>query len=482
MVATVIDPEQWYANYEAASAQQQHQMLLDILVQPLSPELIEELDLGMLIAMMRDELTNHNQLDQAVELIRTLQTHQPTLHQQEFAFLDNSLVEYSLYRQEPEQVRSALQFFMAHPAEDVDQTLVMLDFLKFYDATELAIELSRAAYAPTQESSNVILGTEKEFGQVLLHDQAQQAYQQLQRGESVDWSAVLAEAARYGLDKKQKWVTELQHHLTTEVAGTPEFLARFKRDRAEALRAVAIAFSQYMLDHKQISFICSQAIWQAISEFLENRDIPRKRLAQPEVYFSFAEPDLDQYITQKIGALLSLEQSIGVATLWGLPYLYDLLLQKQIISPEIHQQAIDITQSLKNTFVEGYPKLWKFDFVHRWQPPDCIAQADFDSEASRFAASLEPVKPLSDEPGKGVTHQNLIDSLKQQMPPDLLAAFESFEAGENADEDEDEGNALLPSWSQPSQFKPEKPRKSALQLAAELPEERQRPGKRKKKR
>jgi hypothetical protein len=492
MAATVIDPEQWYADYEAASARQQHQMLLDILTQPLSPELIEELDLGMLLVMMRDVLVNHNQLDQASELIHTLKTQQPALHQEEFAFLDNFLVEYYLYHNQLEQVRSALQLFMSSPAEDVDQTLSILDYLKFYDAADLAIELSRAAYAPVQASPNVVLGTETEFGRVVLHGQIQQAYQQLQQGQNVDWEAFLAEAVQYGEDKKQKWVTELQQHLTTEVAETPEFLARFKRDREEALRALSIAFSQYMLEQKQMSFVCSQAIWQAISEFLENREIPRKKLTQPDVYFSFTQDELDKYLTQKIGGLLSLEQSIGIATLWGIPYAYDLLQEKQLISDQTYEQAIDNTNALKTILIDDYPQLWKFDFVHRWTVPDCISQETFAAESKRFAATLEPMTPLSDEPGEGVTHQTFIDELKQQIPPDLLAAFEELQLDENGafleDEDEDEDEApIRSSWSNPPLMKPEKPRKSALQLAAELPESNKKgagksTGKRKKKR
>jgi len=485
MVATVIDPEQWYADYEAASAKQQYDMLLQSMSQLLSPELIEELDLGLLLVMMRDELVNNNMLDQATHLIHTLQAQQPALHQQEFPFLDNLLVEYYLYRNDLEQVRSALQLFIKHPVEDVDQTLAILDYLKFYDATELAIELSRAAYAPIQTSPNVVLGTEQELGRVLLHHQTQQAYQQLQKGESVDWGTFFAEVVQYGFEKKQhKWIAELQSHLTTSVEKTSEFLARFKRDRHEALRALSIAFSQFMLDQRQMSFVCSQAIWQAMSDFLETRSVSRKKLTQPELYFAFTQDQLDQYITRKIGGMLSLQQSVGIAVLWGIPYVYELLSAKQIITQEIYQQAIDTTNALKALVINDYPKLWKFDFVHRWLPPDNISQEEFTAETKRFAASLEPITPLSDEPGKGVTHQNFIDGLKQQLPPDLRAAIEQMEVDETEEDDENDNSASSHdlSWSNSSHtLKSAKPRKSAFQLAAELPETEKGFGKHKRK-
>src|SRR5689334_3781071 len=168
MAAIAIDPEQWYADYEDASVKQQYGMLLDAIAQPIAPELIEDLDLGMLLVMMRDELVNHRQLEQAIALIQTLQEKQPTLYQQEFPFLDNLRVEYYLYQNDRDRAYQALQQFIAHPVEDIDQTLAILDYLVFYAAADLAVELCRAAYTPTQQSPKVVLGTELAFGRVLL--------------------------------------------------------------------------------------------------------------------------------------------------------------------------------------------------------------------------------------------------------------------------------------------------------------------------
>lgn len=475
MAVSVTDSEQWYAAYEEASAKQQYDMLLDAIAQPLTPELIEELDLGMLLVMMRDELVNHNLLDQAITLVHTLQQQQPELHQQEFLFLDNLLIQYYLYKNDLEQVRAALKQFMANPAEDVDQTLAILDYLKLYNAVDLAVELSQSAYEPVQSSPRVMLGAEMEFGNVLLYYHLQRADEQHQRGEPIDWDAFLTEVTKYGFERKPKWVAELQNHLTTHVEGSPEFLARFKRDRREALRALSILFCQYMAAQKQLDFIGSSAIWSAVIDFLENRKTSKKKLAQPNDYFSFAHEELDQYIAQKIGGLLSMEQALGVGMLWGIPYVYDVLRSTQIISDEVHDRAIAIATDVKATFIENYPHLWKFDFVHRWQPPDSISDEDFAAEAQQFAASLEDVTPLSDEPGKGVTQQNFIENIKREMPPEVLAAIEQVmeEYNDEDDEDDEDEDEDPLSWLNPPSpsLKPAKTHKSALQLAAELPDQ-----------
>jgi hypothetical protein len=401
MVATVIDPEQWQATYEAASLTRQYEMLLEVMALPLSLDLIEELDLEMLLLMMRDELVNRHLFDHAIELIQTVQQQQPNLHQQEFAVLDSFLIEYYLYCNCPDQVRGALQQFLQHPAADIDQTLAILDYLKFYNATLLAVELSQAAYAAVQASTNQVLGVEMKFSDVLLGNWMQQAYQQLKQGNTVDWNAFLAEAVEYEFDKYEfdnnaQWVKQIEQHLTREVQNSPEFLAQFRHDRSDALRATSLGFCQYMTEQKQVSFICSRAIWETVYTFLENREISGTKLAQPESYFAFSLLELEIYVAQKIGALLSTQQSVGMALLWGLPYVYDFLRSKQIISNDLHQQAIEIVTALKTALINNHAHLWKYDFVHRWLPPDSIPLKEFEAEKQCFAASFDRVVALDE--------------------------------------------------------------------------------------
>lgn len=483
MALSVTDPEQWYTVYEEASVKQQYEMLLDALAQPLTPDIIEDLDLAMLLAMMRDELVHTNQLEKAVALIHALHEQQPELHQEEFPFLDNLLIEYFLYQDDLEQVREGLGQFLKNPAEDIDQTLITLDYLKLYDARILAIELCQAAYEPVKESPKAIRASEMAFSNVLLYDQMQCAYEQLQHGETVDWDAFLEKSVQYGFPKKPKWMAEIQQNLTTELENNPAFLAQFKRDRSTALQAISVRFYQYMAEQKQVSFICSSAIWKAVISFLDNRQTLRKKLSQPELYFAFEQEELDRSLTQMIGGLLSMAQATGFGLLWGIPYVYDFLLAKQFISNEVYQQAMDSTNALKAMILENYPKLWRFDFVHRWQPPDSVSVEAFEAEASQFAASLEPVTPLSEEPGKGVTHQTFIDNLKQHMPPEVLEAFEQLVAEEVADEEEEEEYIQpIVRFREPIEdYKTPKKRKSPLRLAAELPDEKP-PKQRKKKR
>lgn len=100
MTSLFHNPEQWYAVYEAASPKQRHQMLLEALEQPLSPEFLQATDFGGLLLEMRDELVNNNLLTETLALIGKFQQYQPELYAQEYAYFDKFLVEYYLYTNE----------------------------------------------------------------------------------------------------------------------------------------------------------------------------------------------------------------------------------------------------------------------------------------------------------------------------------------------------------------------------------------------
>jgi hypothetical protein len=479
MTSLFHNPEQWYAVYEAASPKQRHQMLLEALEQPLSPEFLQAKDFGGLLLEIRDELVNNNLLTETLALIGKFQQYQPELYAQEYAYFDKFLVEYYLYTNELEKVRASLVRFKENPGKGIDEMLRVLDFLKFYNATEIATDLCRATYRLVENSPDVIGGTAAELGGIIFMDLMDQAYRKLKQGEIVDWEKLVAEAREYGYEGDEQWLSEMQQDLTEDIQVDQQFFQAFKNQkfRQRIYRHLSIDFHKYMASEKQVSFICSQGIWETIMKFLiDHRDLKAKQLAHPDSLFGFSQNQLDRFVAQQIGGFFSLGQAAGFATLWSIPYLYDFLASKQIVGSEIHQRALAAATELKKQLTEEFSQLWKFDFVHRWLPANSVSQGDWETEAKQFAASLEEVKPLSDEPAQG-----MMESLRQGLRQFLGEEEEEELAGELVPELPEfaEGKATAPPPPVKS-YKPTKSKKSPLQEAAELFQEKKKPGKKKK--
>jgi hypothetical protein len=80
-----------------------------------------------------------------------------------------------------------------------------------------------------------------------------------------------------------------------------------------------------------------------------------------------------------------------------LPYVYEFLLNQEIVSGVLYRDILDKVALMKAKLVAAYPhQLWKYDFVHRWTPPDAVSAEEFASEAALFADSFRRIIPLDD--------------------------------------------------------------------------------------
>jgi hypothetical protein len=449
--------DQWYDAYEAASPSQQYTLLQTAIAQPIPIQYAEENDFGMILVEMWDMLVSHNLGNEAFALIATLQQQQPKLYQQEFQYFADFLIRYHLFQHQMDAVRDTLAPFKTNPIQGIDELFRVLDDLRFFDARELAVDLCKTVFQPVRTSNKIIAGAEIGLGTVVITDLFGQAYRKLKQGEVVDWEALGAEAAEYGFENTAQMRAEVEHNLTIPIQADPTFSQQFSRDRGSCLRQLMLGFCRHMNSQQQMSFVCSQAIWETILEFLEARELPKKQLAQPVSYFGINQTALDRFVVQKIGGLLSLQQSKGFAILWGIPYFYEFLHEHQIIEESILQKAIAATNALKTQLIQGFQqRLWQYNFVHRWQRPHCISEAEFVAEAEQFAASLQQSEPLSDEPVDDFPFpfgDNFLD--RENLSPPLIR--------DRIESKPQPTPTVTPTW------KPPKPRKSALQEASELP-------------
>jgi hypothetical protein len=103
-----------------------------------------------------------------------------------------------------------------------------------------------------------------------------------------------------------------------------------------------------------------------------------------------------------------------MAVLWGIPYVYDFLLSKEIILPSVHKEVIKHVASLKPDARKAFRNnLWEYDFVHRWTPPDSVSEKDFSAESEQFKTTIKNVTPLSEKPS------NLMEDMMNMLKDSL---------------------------------------------------------------
>jgi len=460
MSSPSFDFEQWQADYWAASPRRARDLVLELIEQPLPPEIVEEIDLGMMLTEVRDEVVSTNDFPAILQFFAAVRDRQPDLYAAEYPYFDTFLVEYYLYLGDREQVSRALHNFRTNPVHGIDQLWEVLDYLSFYGASDLARELCYLAYEPVRQAPDIIRGAEEELSRIHLYACLERSGADERSGRPVDWNALQAELQPFGLTAKV--LADLRRDLTADLPLPEELSAAFADDLAKSLRRLSVASCRQLATCKGIGFLASKAIWEALIEFLERRDLPPSQLRSPDAFFAFSEEDLDSHLHQLVSApLASGRRALAVALLWGIPYLYDLLHAVGAIALETHATAIAATETLKVTLCQLLePFLWRYDFVHRWQPPDSVSPAAFQAEAERFRASFERAEPLSDEPALKASSFSSPQGAAEELANSPALADLTPAAPLSPD--------FVPAPPPPTAYKLPKQKQSPLKLAAEL--------------
>ncbi len=399
MTLSFTDPEKWDEQYEHASRKQRYEMVLETIEQPLSKEFIEKLDLGMCLLDTKGDLLANNLLPEFLDFIQKLQEKQPEFYKKEFYYYDGSLVTYYLFQDEPEKVAESLSRFMENPASGIDDLIPVLDKLIYYGSIDLAEKLSLKAYMPVAKAPGLIGGAEWDFVHLLFVNMIHNAYCKIRNGEEVDWKAFMKKAGKYGFHNDQDMLDGLQRGLTQEMGGGSEFVIKTKKQKQEKLDALTWEFCRYMFEQKQMDFVCSEHIWDQMLRFWEEKNGSRKSSSSPKVFFNFSKPVLDQHLAQMAGGLMSQQQSNAVGLLWGIPYIYDFLLARDIIPKHVHKEVMSHVNKLKPEMIKAFRNgLWEYDFVHRWTSPDSVSEKEFSAESEHFKAAIKIRSPLSEKP------------------------------------------------------------------------------------
>jgi hypothetical protein len=439
------DFDAWYDEYQALSPRQQHDHLKQVLSQPIDTAYALEVDLGMTVIELQCMLLDHNRSADAIEIIRLLQQHQADFYLEEFQYFDGFLVQYYLFCNDIPQVTESLKRFQAQPTQRIEYLLEALEDLQFYGAIEPLVNLCRSAYQPVASSSEFFANPEMEFSRIILIDILEKVYDRLKLGEAFDWSKLGPQIEPYGYDYTNAMQAELEQYLTCGIESDPALFAKFKSERKITLRCLLLVFCRYMYDQHQMSFVTAQIIWTLIIDFLEQRQLSAKQSATPDAYFTIQNDQLDRHLGRKLSGLLFTRESHCFAILWGIPVFYEFLLSAKIINANTHDQAIAVANALKPDLIKTFSNsLWRYSFVHHWLPTTDASKA----ASAQFAATFEQMQPLSEE----AIEQNLFDPGVEEMPKSLNPT-----SGKSV-----QPNLTLPTWTPP------KPKKSALQEAAEL--------------
>lgn len=380
--------DNWLDTYSTLSPADRCDFINQTLDYPLTEDFLEDTEMSILIAELEDTAGP----TAVVPLVEKLRRACPAFHLQELGYVEDIMLAWGLFHDDPDQIATAAGYFRKDPVKFVTNFLMTFRWLCLYQKRDIAIEQAKTGYPLIHASPDIIHGVESDLSEFLILDQCEGLYDQISCGESPN-AASLAELEHelYG-DEAVDFGSQVIPLLSDPNWPQPTSDWRNKERRPAVLNDLFWFFLRDQREAKNLPFTTSSYIWDGLFRLLEGRqDI------QPDTYFYPTEEELLQYLSAYSG-FLSSEQDKAFATLWGIPYVADFLKNHGWMTTEEHAHLISLTEHSKSMLIEGYQSdLWRYDFVHRWTPPDSADPDMWAKEKQIFADSLTAIRNIDQD-------------------------------------------------------------------------------------
>jgi hypothetical protein len=428
--------KEWKDLFYSKSWNEQYDLIIETINEELSDEFIEELNFPMILLELLHQLRSSNYNDEMFNLICEIKTKQYDFYKEYYDVFDDLLVDYYFLKDSEEKIIEGFQNFIEEPAIGIDQFVNKFDKLIFYGYTEPAVNMSLIVYDKLNNSEEIVKGVEDEFSNVFFVACLQETYESIKNNEAIDLQKLNEKLAQCELSLSEDNFNDLLETLKENNKVIDEFNIVLKKNANNAIKTLSMEFFKYMLHEKGIDFIVSDKIWVEFMGFLGTRKVVNKDANE---YFTFSDKELGSYLLQYFDLQWMDTCELGFAMIWGIPYIYDFLYSKGLITEETLETNSENMNKIKAKFMENSEeKLWQYNFVHKWSRSESVTEEQFEEEKRRFKESVNIKKvPNTQEPlvdfssldeakeGKGELNYAWRDPEDKDEDPDKLIVAEA---------------------------------------------------------
>jgi hypothetical protein len=392
--------------------------ICDFFSKPLPQDFVKHYDVGEVIMDIFGHDQTSKNFDRVLKFLDIIKSNQPDFYYKYFQYLDKFLVNYYCFHLDKSKVSQSFENFIGDPLQGIDQYLLTFKKILFYQHTELLDKAVTNNFQIIRDADGLIGFAELDLAICKLFMILQEIYKE--KNESLDrasFSSVISEF-NFTLDDEQLSYIEMGILKPRIEADTlKEMLIK---DKDNTLFVFCGYFFRYMFE-KGFEFYLSVRIWDKMQIYWkENNESSRS----VDEFFKIDEELFEKLLADYSGDLIVNNKPEMIAILWGSVYVYDFLHQYDLISENIFKDFLTVSRRLKAKVITLFTsELWDSNFVHYWEKPDCISEAEFSEENKIFRKSIS-------------FKQQYFSELKSEISDELSKIGELSDFILQADEDE----------------------------------------------
>ncbi len=454
------DEELWYEQFYRAPFKLRYRMLMETLEHSLpfavlekeeadfKEDIAEQDRLQELFFNYVELLLDNKEMDKLRQLLVKFRAAQPELYRRDYNHYDRYLVQIALFRGEKEKVADYLDNFIQDPVSGIDELIVVLQLLQFY-GSEQAEFLSRKVCTVIRDDKKLIPGGEVYFEDTIFLALMERVYNRLQQGNQPALEEINKELDEFGFYLKEDAYAGMIFQLAPgDDRQKVEDLLQFKTGSVNSiLNLLSWHFCKYLLERKGLSFIIGGTLFHWLKKTfnyeeqgksensgdfeyardfadagdsgdLEDRgDTEETETAAqglPSDCFVFQKDIFDRWL-HRLDGFLSNQWPQVAGLLWGAPYFYEFLYEHGAITADELEHTRNELNEMQQQFMQRYAsKLWRYNFVHSWPPPDGVSEEAWAEEKEQFARSFTEVSEWVKERMAALASRA---GSKEQAPP-----------------------------------------------------------------
>lgn len=375
--------EEYWQQYIDRDVFENFELTCEFFSKELPKDFLEDYDEGEVILETIGHHIDDKKYPQVFKFIEILQEKQPRLYQEYFQYMDDFLVDYNCFQGDKEAVIRAFQNFLNYPLHQFDQFLQAFKTLRFYQYAELAEKAVKQSYEKVRDAEDLVADAGQYLAICRFYFALEEEYNQHKGAINVD--SLLSVTSEYDFNFDVSLMNSIAKGLQISSLEVTELKILYENNYIEALFLIEGNYLQFM-SQKGFSFILSGFFWDELLKYWFREDATPQTLA---TCFEIDGPSFEEFIAGYHSWLFEDNKHEMAAVLWGSVYVYEFLFQAGIISKEVFDNFCSIANRLKGKIIGIFiSDLWRFDFIHGWERPDCISAIEFESEHSIFRKSF----------------------------------------------------------------------------------------------
>lgn len=386
-----MDIEKYWDKYMNESLLDIFDETCEFFSQKLPEKVLEEYDVVEVILETKGHHETAKEFDKVLSFIQLIKEKQPDLYKEYFQYLDDTLVEYYCFMNEPAKVDEAFSNFLKHPVHDFDTYLRVFKILIFNGRIDLIDKALNQNFDEVAQCDKLIGAAEYDMAMAKFYLTLEELYLDFKRGQIFDKQKFYGMLKNFGFDLEIDYLESVEKGICAKDFDNEYFFTLFAKNRKSAMEYLLGHFLKYM-HQRNFSFVLSGRVWDKMLEFWQTNVNKNQKKPIPEKYFNVHPDKFDKFLVRLSGDIFVSNTHEMVATLWGSVYVYDFLKEQKVIDDAEFNSFIQATKKFKGIVIGQKPcDLWNFNFVHKWEKPNSISTVEFIEEEKIFQKSF-PVK------------------------------------------------------------------------------------------